>query len=279
MKKTTRYLLISIISIIVILLFTAVLLFYSTPDYDALNIVHRKIAESIVETWNERFASIPDDQVAIVSYDTLMNDLNYFQRHFAEQVFAISPKELGFKGPFFSMEPAKQLKKIESVTLKTEKGDYETGVSYYPVRAYQDYESMMIAMQQEIGKKLLFDSGYRSPGRQAYLYIKNLVVYNGYCLYENAKWIALPGYSEHGDPMHTAVDFINVDGINGFGDGQTALDFEELPEYQWLLDNGKRFNFYLSYPKNNPYGVTFEPWHWHWDGDPTPIQPTIGQGK
>jgi D-alanyl-D-alanine carboxypeptidase len=75
----------------------------------------------------------------------------------------------------------------------------------------------------------------------------------------------MPGYSEHGHPVNHSIDFCSSDGINGFSDGQTAADFEKLPEYEWMVMNASQFNFYLSYPKDNPYGVAFEPWHWHWE--------------
>ena len=75
----------------------------------------------------------------------------------------------------------------------------------------------------------------------------------------------MPGYSEHGNPVNNAIDFTNEVGINGFSGNQTAKHFELLTEFEWKLKNANQFNFYLSYPKNNPYGVAFEPWHWHWE--------------
>jgi D-alanyl-D-alanine carboxypeptidase len=132
---------------------------------------------------------------------------------------------------------------------------------------WQDYLQMMAGMERDLGKRLYIDSGYRSPGRQAYLFIKYLVTNHNYSLQETARWVALPGYSEHGSPERTALDFINADGINGENPGQTAADFENLPEYQWLVQNARRFHFFLSYPRDNPWGVTFEPWHWHWEGE------------
>lgn len=120
-------------------------------------------------------------------------------------------------------------------------------------------------MEVDIGRKLFVDSGYRSPGRQAYLFFYYLATSSNYSLKENAKWIAMPGYSEHGHPVNNAIDFTSIDGINGFSDGQTASDFTALPEYKWMLENANDFNFYLSYPENNSFGVAFEPWHWHWE--------------
>ena len=35
-------------------------------------------------------------------------------------------------------------------------------------------------------------------------------------------------------------------------------------EYAWLKDNAARFRFRLSYPRDNPHGIAYEPWHWCW---------------
>jgi zinc D-Ala-D-Ala carboxypeptidase len=72
---------------------------------------------------------------------------------------------------------------------------------------------------------------------------------------------APPGYSEH----HTgyAIDI---------GDGNTPATnlsptFDQTAAFKWLQDNAVRFNFELSFPKGNPQGVTYEPWHWRFVGD------------
>jgi len=84
-----------------------------------------------------------------------------------------------------------------------------------------------------------------------------------YSIRETTKFVALPGYSEHGAPKFQAVDFINADGINGENNPQ---EFEDLPEYRWLVKNARRFGFVLSYPKKSGTGITYEPWHWRYEG-------------
>lgn len=127
---------------------------------------------------------------------------------------------------------------------------------------YQSYQFMMLAMERDTGKRLFVESGYRPSPYQLYLFIFYLSNHD-YSIRETAKWVALPGYSEHGDPEHQALDLINADGING---EKNTAEFEALPEYQWLLKNAGRFGFVLSYPKNDPSGITYEPWHWRYDG-------------
>lgn len=65
------------------------------------------------------------------------------------------------------------------------------------------------------------------------------------------------GYSEH--QLGTAVDFITT-GLGGQLEG-----FDKTAAYQWMLSNGYKYGFVLSYPPNNAYYI-FEPWHWRFVG-------------
>lgn len=65
---------------------------------------------------------------------------------------------------------------------------------------------------------------------------------------------AIPGHSEH----HTgrALDL-------HAGDEEPLLEsFENHPAFDWLNRNAADFGFHLSYPRNNPDGIDYEPWHW-----------------
>jgi D-alanyl-D-alanine carboxypeptidase len=67
---------------------------------------------------------------------------------------------------------------------------------------------------------------------------------------------AAPGFSEH----HTgrALDLTTP--------GSPALEeeFERTPAFAWLLRHAVRFGFHLSYARDNPWGLVYEPWHWAW---------------
>lgn len=65
---------------------------------------------------------------------------------------------------------------------------------------------------------------------------------------------AAPGFSEH----HTgrAID------VGTLGCDAVTLEFENTNVFQWLKENAAGFNFYLSYPRDNAYGIDYEPWHW-----------------
>jgi len=49
--------------------------------------------------------------------------------------------------------------------------------------------------------------------------------------------------------------------------GELVEDFDRTEAFRWLQANGKRFHFEISFPRNNPYGVAYEPWHYRYVGD------------
>ena len=38
--------------------------------------------------------------------------------------------------------------------------------------------------------------------------------------------------------------------------------FEKEPAFFWLTENAGKFQFYMSYPEKNGFGIIYEPWHW-----------------
>ena len=63
-----------------------------------------------------------------------------------------------------------------------------------------------------------------------------------------------PGFSEH----HTgrAVDLTTP------GCEPLSVEFETTAAFDWLTREGDRFGFTMTYPRTNPFGVAYEPWHW-----------------
>ena len=63
-----------------------------------------------------------------------------------------------------------------------------------------------------------------------------------------------PGYSEH----HTgrAVDLTTP------GSPPLTEEFETTAAFDWLVRCAHRFGFTMTYPRDNPFGVVYEPWHW-----------------
>ena len=63
-----------------------------------------------------------------------------------------------------------------------------------------------------------------------------------------------PGYSEH----HTgrALDITT-------SDCEPLTEAFELTEaFTWLVTHASKYQFSLTYPRDNPYGIIYEPWHW-----------------
>jgi hypothetical protein len=65
---------------------------------------------------------------------------------------------------------------------------------------------------------------------------------------------AAPGYSEH--HLGRAID------IGTPGSPAADASFEHTAAYAWLVVHAPGFGFRLSYPRDNPHGIVFEPWHW-----------------
>jgi D-alanyl-D-alanine carboxypeptidase len=102
------------------------------------------------------------------------------------------------------------------------------------------------------GVTLLLLSGFRSIARQAEIIRAHLAA--GRPIADILRSVAAPGYSEH----HTgnAID-LGTPGEPPFEEG-----FAATAAFTWLIQRAAGFGFSLSYPRNNPHGITFEPWHW-----------------
>lgn len=104
------------------------------------------------------------------------------------------------------------------------------------------------------GVELLLISAFRSYAFQASLIEAKLQ--RGRTLAEVLAINAPPGYSEH----HTgrAIDIGSR--------GCAALDdaFAETAAFAWLERHAPHHGFSMSYPRGNPQGFVYEPWHWCW---------------
>ena len=100
---------------------------------------------------------------------------------------------------------------------------------------------------------LLLVSGFRSIEYQAGLIRRNLTA--GQHIADILKVNVAPGYSQH----HTG------DAIDIATPGYKPLleEFEDSPAFEWLRDNAAQYGFTLSYPRDNPEGIAYEPWHWY----------------
>jgi len=99
---------------------------------------------------------------------------------------------------------------------------------------------------------LMVVSGYRSIEYQAALIRKK--INNGQVIDEILTVNAAPGHSEH----HTglAIDIATP------GSRPLTEDFESTAAFGWLAANAERFGFSMTYPRDNQWGIAYEPWHW-----------------
>ena len=198
-----------------------------------------------------------------LTWDALYEPLSPDQRVFLDEVRALKAETLGATSHYFG-ELASEPDLLPVGTQSTTKNGTSSPLDpqYLPWKVFEAYQRMMDAMHADLGKRLLVESGYRSPAYQLYLFLFYLPKH-GYSIVETNRFVALPGHSEHGYPPRQAIDFINEEGINGEDHPEA---FEALPEYQWLQRRAHEFGFALSYPRDNPLHTAFEPWHWHYEG-------------
>ncbi|MBS0371253.1 MAG: M15 family metallopeptidase [Proteobacteria bacterium] len=100
-------------------------------------------------------------------------------------------------------------------------------------------------------------SAFRSIERQAELIRRKLD--NGLALADILSVLAIPGTSEH----HTgcAID------VTTPGCPPADASFEDTAAFVWLNAHAAGHGYTLSFPRNNPEGYLYEPWHWCFERD------------
>ena len=229
---------------------------------DRLEPAEVETLQSILKTLEGPIDAKKHDGTAIIlSWDTLYEPLSTAQRAFLGEFRAVKAEALGATSHYFGEISTADLVPVGPQSTVTDGASKPLEPQYLPRPALEAYRKMMDAMQKNLGKRLLVESGYRSPAYQLYLFLYYLPKH-GYSIKETNRFVALPGYSEHGYPPRQAIDFINEAGVNGEDHPE---EFDALPEYAWLQQHAKEFGFILSYPKDNPYHTSYEPWHWHFE--------------
>jgi D-alanyl-D-alanine carboxypeptidase len=114
------------------------------------------------------------------------------------------------------------------------------------------------AMQKDIGKTLQVLYGHRSPARQVFIFFDILERIYNFDFEKTMQRVCLPDYSEHVCTQQQAIDFKAET-------GPPVDTFDQKQEYTWLKANASSFGFYESYPKDNAFGMMYEPWHWHYE--------------
>jgi D-alanyl-D-alanine carboxypeptidase len=115
----------------------------------------------------------------------------------------------------------------------------------------------MVAAAARDGVELQLVSAYRSVRYQEGIVRRKLE--RGQPIDDILRVSAAPGFSEHHSGR--AVDVTTP--------GCPVLEetFEASEAFAWLTQNAGRYGFRLSFPRGNPHGVAYEPWHWAWWAD------------
>lgn len=110
----------------------------------------------------------------------------------------------------------------------------------------------MVAAALGDGIVLQAISGYRSHDYQLGIFRRKLA--RGQGVDEILQVNAAPGFSEHHSGR--ALD------IGAPGEAPAEESFENSAAFGWLQAHAGECGFTMSYPRDNPHGIVYEPWHW-----------------
>ena len=152
-----------------------------------------------------------------------------------------APEDYGSRMPVW-----KEARNLQSV------GRDSSGRDARLVPAAADAWHAMRRAAEGDGVELMLISAFRSLSRQRTILRRK--VDSGVPWADILAVSAYPGFSEH----HTgrAID------VGAPGCESLAESFERTRQFEWLVANAGRFGFALSYPRGNPSGIAYEPWHW-----------------
>ena len=102
------------------------------------------------------------------------------------------------------------------------------------------------------GVELQVVSAFRSVDRQCRIFERKLAA--GQSIADILQVNALPGCSEHHSGR--ALD-ITTPGVEPLTEA-----FEHTEAFAWLTRSAPDCGLRLSYPRDNSFGVVYEPWHW-----------------
>lgn len=207
----------------------------------------------------------PNEQVkisALVSFEELDQILNEQEKDLLQKLRSIDPKQFGIKSEYIDLKTIPtNIVAIEGQRTFREGKEYVHSTQYLPAHIFNAYNQMKFAFElDQPGRKLLIESGYRSPAFQIITLIFWLKQHN-YDLQRTMQQVAMPEYSQHCSSSQTALDIMTIEGIPT---DEAPMEFKDTAEYHWLKTNAHTFGFIESYPENNQLGIQWEPWHWQY---------------
>ena len=145
-----------------------------------------------------------------------------------------------------------------------------TGGKLFDVRVIDKLQAMLNDAKRA-GYPMYVVSTYRTIEYQRGLYNRKVQEYlnAGYdeqtAKDEAAKWVAIPGTSEHN--LGLTADIVSSTWYNYNNDLTEA--FEETDHFKWLYRHCAEYGFILRYPKGKESitGIVYEPWHYRYVGE------------
>ena len=149
---------------------------------------------------------------------------------------------------------SRKLKRVREARSLTNVGrDTQNRIVWLTPRAARAWVRMRdAALRNDIDLQIV--SAFRSVEYQ--LGIVQRKVDRGLSMDDILRVSAAPGFSEH----HSGRAF----DLTTPGFAALEEEFENSPAFAWLTQNAHAFGFRMSYPRDNPHGIAYEPWHWCW---------------
>jgi len=185
----------------------------------------------------------------VLNFDTALKTARWYKRvgaftkaeiDYFEELFYEAAQSYGFYGEKVIVSMTNSINKRELVKVR------HSGHYLFKGDALNKYNEIRKVM----GKKVILTSGVRNIVKQTYLFLNKVVSTKGN-LSIASRSLAPAGYSYHG------ISDFDI-GKVGFGARNFTADFAKTKEFQSLTKMGY---IKIRYPKNNPFGVRYEPWH------------------
>ena len=215
--------------------------------------------------------------------------MNALNKRGLKQYLLLAAAILALGGPVRAAEPAEALElAVEAATMPTGTEDWqrllvnssnplpedftvELAVLENGMKADQRICADLTAMLRDCraaGLKPKICSAYRDTATQTRLHKNKIVRLRAAGLgreeaeREAARWVAVPGTSEHQTGL--ALDLVSAN-YQYLNEKQA-----ETPEQQWLMAHSWEYGFILRYPtdKSDITGIGYEPWHYRYVGRP-----------
>jgi len=250
---------------------------YATHDFTLLIEMHPK-----APTFGEQELFSTMEEMGIGQYRQLLRDIYNVSSDSIGQINNEVRRTYVPSSDYFYEIPGRRYKGADGKERKTLP-------KFIPIHIHAQLESLLLTSTTVINAKkpasdptrpgLIIDSAYRSPWYQAIVIARNI---HKYGIPGAFTYVTLPGYSQHSDEKHTAVDFTVIGDAQGLitsdpltGKPNNVLGFEHSLEFEYLLQNAPNHGFWLPYhpnpsdPQSNTtaLGIVFEPWHWQYVGE------------